>query len=120
MLASYWLFVLGAIFVLVTVFLPRGVLGLPARVALLALAAFISFMTALNAGGGPLSFGLYALCAALLAAAIALAVLSGRESRPSPQPAGEGGPGGNGTAAGAGVASQASARAGGRVAQPAE
>jgi hypothetical protein len=28
MLAPYWLFVLGAIFVLVTIFLPRGVLGL--------------------------------------------------------------------------------------------
>jgi urea transport system permease protein len=27
-LAPYWLFVLGAIFVLVTIFLPRGVLGL--------------------------------------------------------------------------------------------
>jgi urea transport system permease protein len=32
MLAPYWLFVLGAIFVLVTIFLPRGVLGLlPSR-----------------------------------------------------------------------------------------
>ena len=28
MLAPYWLFLLGAIFVLVTIFLPRGVLGL--------------------------------------------------------------------------------------------
>jgi urea transport system permease protein len=120
MLAPYWLFVLGAMFVLVTILLPRGVLGLPARVALLALAAFISFMTALNAAGGPLSYGLYALCAALLATAIALAVLSGRESRPSPQPAREACPGGNGAAASAGVASQAPARAAARVAQPAE
>jgi urea transport system permease protein len=32
LLAPYWLFVLGAIFVLVTIFLPRGVLGLlPSR-----------------------------------------------------------------------------------------
>ena len=31
MLAPYWLFVLGAIFVLVTIFLPRGVLGLLPR-----------------------------------------------------------------------------------------
>jgi urea transport system permease protein len=30
-LASYWLFVLGALFVLVTIFLPRGVLGLLPR-----------------------------------------------------------------------------------------
>jgi urea transport system permease protein len=31
LLAPYWLFVLGAIFVLVTIFLPRGVLGLLSR-----------------------------------------------------------------------------------------
>jgi urea transport system permease protein len=31
LLAPYWLFVLGAIFVLVTIFLPRGVLGLIAK-----------------------------------------------------------------------------------------
>ena len=34
LLAPYWLFALGALFVLVTIFLPKGVLGLlPTRIA---------------------------------------------------------------------------------------
>ena len=33
LLAPYWLFVLGALFVLVTIFLPKGIVGLVCRAA---------------------------------------------------------------------------------------